>query len=163
MKYYPKIFVRIKNEFSVTHILICVFISFLLLPNIKADSRNKIYVIVNNSVKEKKVTRNQLKRIFLGKKRYLHGMPLKVYFLPLDSAATNLFCKEVLQVSPSKFKKQLKALTSSGRISIPKKLKTPMKMILKISNKKGAIGYVSKEWVVVYKNRFFHRLKIKKE
>ena len=149
------------SSFTRFLVLLCFLIVFTC--NGQALNKDKIYVIVNNTVKAKSVTKSELKRIFLGKKKYLHGMPLKVFFLPLNSKATQVFCKEVLHIPPYKFKSQLKSLMSSGRISIPRKLKNPIKMILKVSNKKGAIGYVDKKWVIAHKNRFFRRLNISKE
>ena len=96
-----------------------------------------------------KVNRRTLRRIVLGKQKYIAGIRIRLFYLPLDTKATKELCR-ALGIRYGQFKQHMRELQSSGRINIPKEVKNSLKMIYKVATRIGAIGYVDNSKMVVY-------------
>lgn len=145
--------------FSLT--FFCPFSLVTSLAKSKPARNTTVYVVVNSTIKTFEVSRNDLKNIFLGRKKFLHGLKIKVFFLPLKSFTTKKFCDDVLGVPHRLFRQQMKEFVHSGKRNLPRLAETNMQMLKKVANTPGGMGYISKGWVFIPKGKLVHILKIK--
>lgn len=112
---------------------------FILCSSVYADS----LLIVNNSVAQTSISKDQVQLIFLGKmKKWENGEKIRVGTLK-DGAVHESFLNEYVDKTPSKYSSYWKIKIVSGTGIPPKMFDTEEKMVEFIAENKGAVGYIS--------------------
>ncbi len=102
------------------------------------------HVIVHLDNEITSLSKNTLKAIFSMRLRsWPDGTPITVFVQSSDSVIHRKFCVSKLGVLPYQIQRTWDVLVFSGMGQSPIELKNEMEMKQKISQIKGAIGYVS--------------------
>ncbi len=118
------------------------FILLLLLcSTASADS----VLIVNNSVRETTISKEDVKLVFLGKKKkWVNGDRIRVSALkrgPIHEA----FLNEYVDKTPSKFSSFWKIAIVSGTALPPKFFESEDEIVDYVKKESGAVGYISSD------------------
>ena len=109
-----------------------------------------IETIKNVNMVEGTISRHEVRLIFTLKTRYWHdGTKIVVVHFPLDSAGHRAFVRHVLDMRLSTYTRMLEQQQNSGYHTSVMTAKTPDDMLNVVQNKTGAIGYLSKDYLVV--------------
>lgn len=101
-----------------------------------------ILIIANKGVSESSLSKDQLQRIFLGKmSRWENGD--RVYFCLLKNELLDEFTQDYLGQNSSNFVRYWKEEVFTGKGSMPPFYEKDEDLIQYVSQKKGAIGFVS--------------------
>ncbi|MCP3921838.1 MAG: hypothetical protein GY714_04555 [Desulfobacterales bacterium] len=103
-----------------------------------------ITIIANKSVDVSKLSKKDVKKIFLGKKRKWDAGD-KIIFVTLQkkSDSHKKFLKTYVKKNPSQFANFWKKLVFTGKGKMPKYFKSEEAMVKFVAKTKNAIGYVS--------------------
>lgn len=118
---------------------VLLLIFFLLISVV---SYADVMVIVNDSVPETTLTRQDIKDIFLGKKLFWNDKSKIIVATLSQGEANETFLNTYVNKSPKQYSSYLekKVFTTPG--SAPKRFTSSKKMMEYVSTTKGAIGYV---------------------
>lgn len=117
-----------------------IFILILVLP-VPALS-DAITVITNNSISDTRITREELKEIYMARKTKWESGDRVVVAILKKGEAHDIFTKNIISVPPSKLIGIWKKVIFTGAGYPPKILKTEEDMIKFVSQTKGAVGYI---------------------
>lgn len=96
------------------------------------------------------ITRQEARWIYTLKTRYWHdGSKISVYHLPYDNPTHQAFVREVLGMQPALYTKTIQANINSGVTNVVKEVKNQDEMIRIIETKHGAVGYLSKDYLMI--------------
>ncbi len=100
-------------------------------------------VIVNDSVTQTSLSKEDVMRAFLGKKKKWNDGQ-KIYLAVLKKGPIHEeFVTTYVNKTPSKFSSFWKIATVSGTGHPPKSFKTEADLLNYVTSKKGALGYIS--------------------
>lgn len=123
-------------------ILLCAF--FLLSTSAQAG----VVVVMHKSAGVKSVSKSDVKKIFLGKKRSLPGAGR---VKPVDqkggSKARKQFYAKVVKKRPSQIKAYWSKMIFSGRGTPPKQVRSDSAVKRWLADNPGAIGYIDSKSV----------------
>jgi len=103
-------------------------------------------ILVNSAQAKEEVTLRELRAIYTMKQRlWSDGETITVFVLPEASVAHRDFCKKILGVFPRQLKSVWYRAVYTGTGVAPIEVKTEQELIERVSQTKGAIGYVLAE------------------
>jgi len=115
-------------------------IAFILLCS---TARAETLVIVNNSVTQASISKKEIKRIFLGKKKkWTDGKRIRPAILK-GGAVHEEFLGVYVEKTASSFSSFWKREVVAGIGIPPKGFRTETDIVRHVSQKEGAIGYIS--------------------
>ncbi|MCP4111003.1 MAG: hypothetical protein GY749_36680 [Desulfobacteraceae bacterium] len=130
-----------KNWHIFVLLTILVFPAFIIAFESSADTGTKI--IINDSVEAEAITRDDLKKIFLGKKvKWNSNQSIKIAVLKEGGIHEN-FLRTYIQKTSSQFRYYWKKLLFTGKGIPPKSFTSEDEIINYVSSTVGAIGYAS--------------------
>ncbi len=101
-----------------------------------------VVLIVNKEVSDNSLSRDDVKKIFKGKKvKWSDGGNIR--FVTLKTSAHKAFLKAYVRTSPRKYKMYWKKMIFTGRGKMPKSFGSDAAMADYVAATPGAIGYVS--------------------
>ncbi len=102
-----------------------------------------IVIIANKNVAESSLSSEEVKNIFLfKKKKWGNGQSIDFVVLK-DGAVQEGFLKNYAKKTPSQFKRYFKTLVFTGKGKPPKSFATEAELIGYVASTEGAIGYAS--------------------
>lgn len=102
-----------------------------------------IVIIANNKVAESSLSGEDVKNIFLfKKKKWANGQTIDFVVLK-DGAVHKAFLKGYAKKTPSQFKRYFKTLVFTGKGKPPKSFASEKELVGYVAATEGAIGYVS--------------------
>lgn len=123
----------------------CIYFSLifaLLFGYVSQAGASDIVVIGNNGIAAGSITKDELKRIYLGKmSRWGNGE--KISFCLIKSDALGKFTKEYLGYTSMKYLKHWKKLVFTGKGSMPPFYANDGEVVSFVSSTSGAVGFVS--------------------
>ncbi len=120
----------------------CFFIVLLLL-GFHSITYADILLITNNSVIDTSISKGDVKRIFLGKKKHWSdGSPIKVITLKTGAVHEN-FMETYVNKTPYSFSAFWRRAIVTGTGIPPKSFKTEKELLRFIAENQGAVGYIS--------------------
>lgn len=124
---------------NINKIFVLLFISF----SVSLFAQETV-VIVNNSVKESTLSKNDIKKIYLGKTdAWEDGSNVHLAYLdPISTELGSKFFSDVVDVTFQKFSKIWIKKVFSGYGSKPAKFSEEKAIINFVSQNKGAIGFI---------------------
>ncbi len=123
----------LKNSF----IVIIIFLSSFCVAN--AD----ILLIANNSVTEADISKGDIKRIFLGKKRMWTDQQKISPVTLINGPVHEGFVSAFINKTPITFSTFWKRVIVTGTGIPPKSFKSETDLVKYVSATKGAVGYIS--------------------
>ena len=119
--------------------IIYVLMSFALMGGISyADA----LIITNKSVSDPNITKDDIKKIFLGKKIKWKDKTKVHFVLSKDKDLHEAFLKTYIKRNPKQFKAYWKNMVFTGKGKTPKSFDTTEELIEYVANTEGAIGYI---------------------
>lgn len=118
-------------------------IGFILIVLFAAQVRADVIIIANNSVTEKKLERESLERIYLGKKSQWSDGSKVVPVVLKTGTVHSSFLKRYLDRDASQFSTYWKQVVFTGRGVPPKSFPNETNLVKYVNETPGAIGYVS--------------------
>jgi ABC-type phosphate transport system substrate-binding protein len=104
----------------------------------------KLVAVVHPELDEPRLGKSDLKNIYLGRQtRWSDGTPIEPYNRPVRGDAGFAFFRNVLQMTPAKFRYHWQGRQLSGRGTAPPTIATAKKIAGLASRLKGGIGYVT--------------------
>jgi ABC-type phosphate transport system substrate-binding protein len=131
----------------VTVVILAGFLgmSFLLMnvAFVCVAEAGEVVVICNKSVPADSLSKDEIKKIYLGKKTaWDNGQ--KINFVTLKAKEVHdLFLKEIINKTATQFKTYWKKMVFTGKGTIPKDFDTEANLIAYVAATEGAIGYIS--------------------
>lgn len=125
--------------------LFCLIVlASILLTPIKTLASESIAVIGNQSLNIESLSNQQIKRIFLGKSRFLpNNDKVRTVNINIDDPLFERFLREVLNKSVSQYNSSWSRAMFSGRVNyVPTELQSIEDIKLYVSNNPDAIGYI---------------------
>ncbi len=127
---------------KISQYLIIGFISWIVLC-CAADAQTVL--IVNNSVQETRISKEDVKLVFLGKKKkWVNGDRIRVSALKKGSVHEE-FLNEYVDKTPSKFSSFWKIAIVSGTALPPKFFESEDEIVDYVKKEVGATGYISSD------------------
>lgn len=107
----------------------------------------EVDVVVNNSNKIGPLSREEVRRIYVGEKSsWPGGKRITVLMLALDQRERVVILREVLKMNESDYTKYFLQAAFTGRIqAAPKDLSSPAQMKARLAANPNAIGYLKRE------------------
>ena len=106
--------------------------------------------IANINPSSSTITRQEARWIYTLKTRFWHdGSRITVYHLPMDHTDHKEFVRTVLEMQPSAYTKTINANVNSGVTNVVKEVKNHQQMLDAVQGKYGAVGYLSKDFLLV--------------
>jgi ABC-type phosphate transport system substrate-binding protein len=103
-----------------------------------------IVLVVHVSRGTQGLSVTDLKNIYLGRKKtWSDGTPIAPYMRPPKAGAGFTFHRDVLKMTPARFRYHWQGLQLSGQGSQPRTLTLPTEVIQVVAGNKGAVGYVT--------------------
>ncbi len=131
---------------AIKFLLIIVFVGLcLLFPGtlLKGFVYADVVIIGNNAIISDTLTKREVKKIFLGKKKNWADNK-EIEFVVLDKSAVHKeFIRKYTQKSTSQFKMYWKQQVFTGKGSTPKSFKNEKNLIDYVADTEGAVGYIS--------------------
>lgn len=121
------------------------FIGMLLTSNLYSDT----LPVSDNYLEYGVIKKNDAIALYLGKIRYWSGYKIQVYMLPINNTITTDFIIHVLGITPTYFQNKQNELNDSGKESGAIIVNTQVQMLLKVGSRKGNLGYLSNDYVLL--------------
>ncbi len=102
-----------------------------------------IVIISNKNVAESSLSGEEIKNIFLFKKKKWANSQSIDFVVLKDGAVHKEFLKKYAKKTPSQFKRYFKTLVFTGKGKPPKSFATEKELVGYVAATDGAIGYVS--------------------
>jgi len=116
----------------------------LLLMTVSSANSGDLVLVVNKSLKGiSSLSAKEVKRIYLGKSTTLNGKKVKPVALSKGKPSTDIFNASVLGMSADELEGYWIKESLKGGARPPKTVKSSGSLILFVSFKKNAIGYLS--------------------
>lgn len=111
--------------------------------NVANAGPNDVLVVVNASVSDAKVSKDDLRNIYLGNKKYWKGQQRIVPLQRSPShAASSVFFKKILNMSSKEYRLLWRKKELAGEGVEPKTVAKADDILKKVAGRKGSIGYV---------------------
>lgn len=131
-----------KAKLNIVFIFLAV-VGMALSSPYAAAMEEAIVIIANKNVPDSSLSIEEVKRIFLAKKR-LWRDGSKIEFVTLKGCvAHDVFLKSYLEKTPSQYDSYFKNLVFTGRGKALRTFSTEAELVKYVSGTDGAIGYVS--------------------
>lgn len=131
-----------KAKLNIVFIFVAV-VGMALSSPYAASTEEAVVIIANKNVPDSSLSVEEVKRIFLAKKR-LWQDGSKIEFVTLKGcAAHDVFLKSYLEKTPSQYDSYSKNLVFTGRGKALRTFSTEAEVVKYVSGTDGAIGYVS--------------------
>jgi ABC-type phosphate transport system substrate-binding protein len=131
-----------KAKLNIVFIFVAV-VGMALPSPYAAATEEAIVIIANKNVPDNSLSIEEVKRIFLAKKR-LWRDGSKIEFVTLKGcAAHDVFLKSYLEKTPSQYDSYFKNLVFTGKGEALRTFSTEAEVVKYVSGTDGAIGYVS--------------------
>lgn len=140
-------FLKIFNKFTRRtcemkfRVIIAALVAVILLPLLAAGG--EVTFIGNPSLTVSKLSKKDVRNIFLGKKTTWDDNTKIVFVIQEDTPTHEAFLEKYLRKSPSQFKRYWKDKVFTGKGSLPQAFASEQNLIKFVSETKGALGYVS--------------------
>lgn len=123
-------------------LLLAVF--FLALgPSAVAHDGEEVLVVVNAANDAKSIDPSAVKNFYLGTSRFWpNGQCVAVFQRGEDSAASKAFFREVLKMTPSRFRHHWQTLELSGQGVAPENAGSAASIVSKVAGTSGGIGFI---------------------
>ena len=119
----------------------CLF--FLLLPRIEAKA---VVIIANKSANIEKISKDDLKKIYLGRKKKLSGIDIKPMDFVDGHKLSKSFRKRILRKNPAQYRQYWARLLFTGKAKPPTaSIEEETDMIDYVKDNERAIGYILKK------------------
>lgn len=99
-------------------------------------------IIVNESMPVNELSKNDVKQIFIGKKRNWENGDSIIPVILKAGETHKTFLMKFLHKSEAQFKTYWKKLVFTGRGQAPQEFKTESELVEYVAKTKGAIGYI---------------------
>jgi len=120
---------------------IVLFALFTSVVALAADAQ--LVFVVSKDQAHTKIDAAQVRNIYLGKSSFWpDGTPINAYARPLDAPAGIAFLKQVVRMTPVRFKHHWAGLKLSGQAMDLSMVGDPAQLGARVASNKGAIGYV---------------------
>ncbi|MBU2967367.1 substrate-binding domain-containing protein [Amphritea sp. 2_MG-2023] len=127
--------------------LIRISLLFVVVLSFSVGNVSAHSVIVSQDVKEQTLNRNFLFAVFsMRVTRWPDGRPIRVFVLPDRNPLHRLFVKQHLQIFPYQLRNKWDRQVFTGAGSEPEQVDTMEEMYRKVSQNKGAIGYIEESF-----------------
>ncbi len=130
---------------NIQTLVLLVALMFIALNGLIASSAvaADIVIVANESVSDASLTKDAVKKIYLGKQvKWSDGN--KIYLSTLKKSATHkAFTKKHVSKSPSQFKMYWKKMIFTGKGKAPKSCENEKALLEYVAATEGAIGYIS--------------------
>ena len=138
----------------VKYIRIFLITILLAVTSLQVESGEKGVVIVKSEVSEKSLSTFQLLEIYDGNTQFWKNQAkiTPCYLDPKDNELGMRFFKDLLNLSPVKFRKLWLKRVFSGQGSAPISLSNDKRVLEFVSDHRGAIGIISESWVDTTQN-----------
>ena len=131
-----------KAKLNIVFIFVAV-VGMALSSPYAASTEEAVVIIANKNVPDSSLSIEEVKRIFLAKKR-LWRNGSKIEFVTLKGcAAHDVFLKSYLEKTPSQYYSYFKNLVFTGKGKALRTFSTEAELVKYVSGTDGAIGYVS--------------------
>lgn len=120
--------------------LICIYGFVLVPPSVAED----FVFIVNKSLAENALPKEDIKNIFLGKKKKWEDNSDIFIVLNKNETVHRELLKKYVRRSPAQFRNVWKKLVFTGEAKFPRSFSSDDVIIDYVSHKKGSIGYISR-------------------
>ncbi len=128
---------------------IIVFQCIVFLLMIGGSAFADVLVITNKAVSEKGLSKEDLKGVFLGKKKKWKDKS-KIHFVTLkDPDVHQTFLKAYVKKSEKQYANYWRKMVFTGKGKIPKSFETTEELMEYVANTPGAIGYIDKNTTAV--------------
>lgn len=122
-------------------VIVAALVAFMLFPVIAVAG--SVVIVGHPSVRESALSKQDIKKIFLGKKRVWKDGTKIVVAINTDEDLFSRFLKKYVGKSPSQYDNFWRTKIFSGKRSSPQMLDGNQQMINFVKNTEGAIGYIS--------------------
>lgn len=105
---------------------------------------NEFFVVVNNSNKmiEQKMTKEQVKSLFLGYTLFLNDQKVTLMHLEAENDSMNYFLEKVIGMDKKSYTSFWRRKLFSGKGTPPKEFKSEAELILLLKKTPNAIGII---------------------
>ncbi len=112
---------------------------------VQAESKvDPIVAVVNAGNDASKLTKTDLKNIYLGRqKTWSSGGTIRPYMRPTGAGAGFTLLRNVLKMTPARFRHHWQELELSGQGTAPKSISSARDVIDKVAAEEGAISYLT--------------------
>lgn len=124
-------------------VIIVLMVAIIFAPVFSAAG--DLIIIGNPAIEDSILSKKDIGKVFLGKKKSWKNRSKIVIVLQKDPAIHKAFLKQYVFKTTAQFNDSWKRLIFSGKRSSPQILDGNRKVIEYISRTKGAIGYVSSD------------------
>lgn len=123
-------------------------ISALLLVCLSAQAQTS--GVVNTALQRGVITREDARNIYLLRERsWVDGTRVQVYRMTDEERVHREFLRDVLSMSPQQFKGEWERLVNSGLAQAVGIVRDQREMLSVIARKPNAVGYLSKDYIVL--------------
>lgn len=106
--------------------------------------------VVSAALKSGSITRTEARNIYLLKNRtWIDGTTVVVFRLPLDNRMHKEFIRDVLGMNQVQFDNEWSKLVNAGISPQIQEVERPGMMLSAIARKPNAVGYLSKDYIVL--------------
>ena len=128
-------------------ILFALAMSFVTILKAAEPIKSSVAIIVNKDVADTTMTQKDVESTFLGKNTKWSDKSKVTIFALKSGDVHKTFLEEYMNLTPAKFKSYWKKQVFTGKADAPKDFKDEKEMIESVAKTKGAIGYVSVEFL----------------
>lgn len=108
-----------------------------------ASKREVLWVVVNVEVEATKISKSDLRNLYLGRVSFLEGdIRAKVYMRSSSSKAGRAFLKDVLAMAPSRYRHHWMSRQLSGQGVAPDEAVSLEALIERVAATRGGLSYV---------------------
>lgn len=129
------------------HALLLAFGIALAGHGLRAHAQTKlepIYAVVNQSAHVSKVSKSDLRNIYLGRRRtWGNGNAIVAFNRPPHTGAGLAFYRNVLGMTPARFRYHWHGLQLSGQATIPRTLGSANDVVVAVASTPGAVAYMT--------------------
>ena len=127
-----------------------IAVLFLLLVTSQSDSSDSEMVVSTALEKVQYLTRAEARNLYLLKTRvWKDGVRVVVLRLPSDHSVHKEFVRDILKMSDEQYNSEWNKLTNAGLLTTTETVLTPNEMLQVINRKHNAIGYISKDYLII--------------
>jgi len=124
---------------------ICISVSISAIMMLPALANAGMVLVSNEKIVAKEISKKDAKALFLGKKKQLEGVKVKVVGLAEGNPDRDAFLNEIIGMSSDKLSTHWIDEGLKGGAKPPKSLKTVDSLIAYVKRKKNAIGYLNEK------------------
>lgn len=130
--------IALRHILILTPLILTMFQIFIYPSYASAE----IVLIANKGISENSLSKEEIKRIFLGKKKkWQDNTPITIILRKRDDTHEELL-KKYVQRSPKQFQNVWRRLVFTGEGQFPRSISNEGKLIDVVAKQKGAISYI---------------------